>query len=625
MKLSISKILNYRITLVIICANLFIGFIFYSFAARLAENDFQKNIKVQIKHLSSTFSQQLWVFDLSSAEQLTDLIVEASNIKGLRLLDPKRKILIEKGVLSKDSAGYRQKELRFNGDNLVGYLELVFVKTSWEKQNFNLLIGLLGMVCITILLTIFMVSFLLNRHLTRPLNDLQQDMNRLTDGKFKSSKLASKTLEIQTIIDVFNRMTKSLAQREHQRDKVESERQELESQLHQKSKMEAIGVMAGGMAHNFNNNLSIILGYIELSKMKLPPQSEIGQFLDYAAIATMRSRDLVKQIMTYSRKNDKSQTLLQLSLLLKETISLITSTMPSSVKLQQYVSPDCIQSYIKADASQIQECLLNLCNNAVDAMEEQGRLILTLEQVDLQLKDISARFHCSPGNYLCLGVQDNGSGIPAEIQEKIFDPFFTTKELYKGTGMGLSTVQGIVEQHHGMITVESSVGQGTTFRLYFPVVDQRHREEVAVEDAKLQRGTERILIVDDDELIANLNGRMLSEMGYQVTVMTDSVEALKLFTANVHSFDLVMTDQTMPDMTGMELVQRIKLLRPQIPTILWTGYSSKVNKEEARHAGISAFLMKPTELPELSRVIKDVLKKLEFRGLESLAKEEKTT
>jgi PAS domain S-box-containing protein len=386
-----------------------------------------------------------------------------------------------------------------------------------------------------------------------------------------------------------------------------TERLNLEAQLRQKSKMEAVGVMAGGMAHNFNNNLSIILGNLELSKLKLPPQSEVGEFLDNAKIATVRSRDLVKQVMTYSRTEDPLQEPLQLSLLLEETISLLNSTIPTSVELQKLVSPDCAQGFIQADASQIQECLLNLCNNAVHAMNEKGELILRLERVELEQKDIPARYDCSPGAYLCLSVQDSGSGIPAEIQEKIFDPFFTTKALHEGTGMGLSTVQGIVEQHHGMIIVESGSEKKTSFCLCFPVVEPIQKEALAANGTVLQGGGERILVVDDDEMIADLHEQMLSEMGYQVTIETDSVEALRLFSANVDGYDLVMTDQTMPELTGVELIQKIKMLRSEIPTILCTGYSSKVDEESARYAGISAFMMKPVDLPELLQTIRRVL------------------
>lgn len=607
MKQSISKILIIRIAVVVTCINVLIALGFFTFSAQQAKQEFNLNIERQMQHLSGFFAQQLWIFNLSSAEQLASLTLNSSDVEGLRILDYGKNILIEKGSLNKAGVSYRQNELRFQEDNLVGYLEVSFNDTAWKSKQKDILITGICIVLTTILLTFLMVRFLLNRHLTKPLRDVQQDMNRLADGQFKSSSLVAKTEEIQSIINTFNKMASSLALREEQRDKAEEASGEFEIQLRQKYKMEAVGVMAGGMAHNFNNNLAIILGNLELSKMKLSPQGEIGEFLDNAQIAALRSRDLVKQIMTYSRKEAQSHASLQLALLLKETISLLKSTIPTSVNLQQEVSPDCEQAYIQADASQIQECLLNLCNNAVYAMEEQGELILRLERVELKQKDIPANHSCSPGDFLCLSVQDNGCGISVEIQEKIFDPFFTTKDLHQGTGMGLSTVHGIVEQHHGMITVESNVGLQTIFHLYFPVIDQSQNESVAVKVSELQRGSERILYVDDDKMVAHLSEQMLAEMGYQVTVMTDSLKALQLFSAAVDDFDLIITDQTMPDLTGQELIHEIKKLRPEIPTILCTGYSSKINGEKAHLAGISAFVMKPLEFVEFSKVIRDVL------------------
>lgn len=396
---------------------------------------------------------------------------------------------------------------------------------------------------------------------------------------------------------------KNITQQRH----AETERRELELQLRQKYKMEAVGVMAGGMAHNFNNNLSIILGNLELSKMKLSPQSEICELVDNAKIAVLRSRDLVKQIMTYSRKEEQQKAPLRLSLMIDETITLLKSTIPSSVYLQMNICPDSTQTYIQANASQIQEILLNLCNNAVHAMDEQGKINISLEAVELEQQHIPANSPCKPGHLLCLSVQDTGCGITADILDKIFDPFFTTKELYEGTGMGLSTVQGVMSQLQGMITVESHVGHGTTFKLYFPIVSQDQEVDIKNKEAVLLKGTEKILLVDDDEMLVDLYNRMLSSQGYQVTAMTNSVDALEHFIANADSFKLVITDQTMPDLTGKELIQNIKQIKPDISTILCTGYSSKVDEAEAKKIGADSFLMKPLDLAELLQTIRRVL------------------
>ena len=242
-------------------------------------------------------------------------------------------------------------------------------------------------------------------------------------------------------------------------------------------------------------------------------------------------------------------------------------------------------------------------------MDEKGELIIGLDESEPRNRELAARLSCMPGPYLCLSVQDNGCGIAPENLEKIFDPFFTTKDLHEGTGMGLSTVQGIVEQHHGLITVESCVGQGTTFMLYFPAVNQRQTEDVKGKESELLRGTERILYVEDDEMLASINGQMLSDMGYQVSVINDSVEALKLFSDDVDNFDLVITDQTMPELTGIELIQKIKRLRPRIPAILCTGYSSKVNEEEALQKGADVFLMKPVDFTKKLEVLRNLLEK----------------
>lgn len=393
-----------------------------------------------------------------------------------------------------------------------------------------------------------------------------------------------------------------------ERKLAEKQRQELEAQLRQKHKMEAVGFMAGGMAHNFNNNLSIILGNVELARMKQPAGSEAISFLENAQTAVSRSRDLVQKIITYSRQGIQKKVPTRLTEIIDETISLLQSTLPTTISLQKSYRPDCGTRLINADPSQIQEVLLNLCNNAVQAMDENGELKISLQPVDLQQKEVPAQFDCPPGRYAKFSVQDTGCGIPVEMLDKIFDPFFSTKEEYEGAGMGLATVQGIVARHDGLIKVTSLSGQGTTFDLYFPLLEETYKEEAStVQEEALPRGTERILFVDDDEMLANLGETLLSEMGYQVTTMTDSTEALELFAANADRIDLVITDQTMPNLTGKDLIQEIKQIRPDIPTILCTGYSSKINEEEAKELGINAFLMKPVGLSELQGIVRQLL------------------
>jgi len=386
-----------------------------------------------------------------------------------------------------------------------------------------------------------------------------------------------------------------------------SDRLATEAQLRQKHKMEAVGFMAGGMAHNFNNNLSIILGNVELSQIKQPPGSEVIQLLENAKIAVRRSRDLVQKIITYSRKGITHKAPIQLTTIIDDTLDLFNSTLPTTGTVEKSYSPDSSTLLVNADASQIQEVLINLCNNSVQAMDEEGKLMISLEPVDLEQKNIPAQYDCLAGHYAKLSIEDNGHGMPAEMLDHIFDPFYSTKEEYEGAGMGLSTVQGVVAQHGGLIKVSSVLNRGTKFNLYFPIIEQTTVEEPTSENTRILKGTERILFVDDEEMLATLGERLLSGIGYQVSMMTDSTEALKMFTANADRFDLVITDQTMPNLTGKGLIAEIKKVRADIPTILCTGYSSKIDEDEAAKLGISAFMMKPLDLPVLSQTIRKVL------------------
>ena len=388
-----------------------------------------------------------------------------------------------------------------------------------------------------------------------------------------------------------------------ERKKAEVQRLNLEKQLSQKHKMEAVGLMAGGMAHNFNNNLAIILGNLELSKMKLSDDSQIGPFIDNAKIATLRSRDLVQQIQAYSRNKQNEKISVVLPLIIQETVKLLRSTIPSTICLQQTGNADIT---INGDPSQIQEVLINLCNNAIQAMAEKGTLAISLARSVLRQEDIPVYYSCVAGNYAKISVSDTGTGMSGEIQQKIFDPFFTTKEVGEGTGMGLSTVQGIVSQHGGAIKVTSEIGVGTTFDLYLPIIENRLKESLQKISIS-PSGTEKILFLDDEEMLVNIWSKMLRQYGYQVTAMTDSRKALELFKNNPAQFDLVISDQTMPILCGKEFFKEIISIRPGMPTIISTGYTTQVTEEEAKHIGITAFCMKPLELPLLLQTIRQVL------------------
>jgi len=391
---------------------------------------------------------------------------------------------------------------------------------------------------------------------------------------------------------------------------AEAQRLDLEAQVAQKHKIEALGLMAGGMAHNFNNNLAIILGGIDLAQLKLPSDSAVLPLLDNAKIAVLRSRDLIQNILSYSRQGVLNRETVQMALVVDETLQLLRSTIPTTVKVNYQPNSACQDIKIQADATRIQEALINLCNNAIQAMEERGELTIALDSVQLQSRDIPAQYQCSPGFYLQLSVQDTGCGMSPDIIEKIFNPFFSTKSDDQGTGMGLASLQGMVLQQGGLIKVYSAPGEGSTFEIYFPISDSALPTPNPT-DISLPRGSEKIIFVDDDEILTNMGESMLAELGYQVCVMTSSSETMKLLQANSNYFDLLITDQTMPEMTGLELIRELRKISPGFPAILCTGYSSRVDEGRASQLGINAFLMKPLELTELAQTVRKVLDSLD--------------
>jgi CheY-like chemotaxis protein len=377
--------------------------------------------------------------------------------------------------------------------------------------------------------------------------------------------------------------------------------------------MEAMGYMAGGIAHNFNNNLSVILGNVELAQSELEQinlenNNDVLFFLENAKTAVFLSRDLVQKILTYSCKAMQSKAPMPLTGIIDETVRLLQSTLPSTINLQKICSSDGDTKLVNVDRSQVQEILINLCNNAVHSMNEKGDLIIRLDFIELEGKNIPVQYDCPSGHYAKITVQDSGCGIAPELLEKIFDPFFSTKEAFEGAGLGLSTVQGIVAQHGGIIKIESHLNKGTSVEIFFPFSEGSYQEEEQLDESHFfSKGTEHILYVDDDPILAALGKRMLEKGGYSVLTMTSSQEALKLFESKAALIDLVIIDQTMPEMTGIELIVEIKQIRPDIPTILCTGYSAKINEELAQDIGISSFIKKPFALPQLLEITRRVL------------------
>lgn len=390
-------------------------------------------------------------------------------------------------------------------------------------------------------------------------------------------------------------------------ESLEEEIRKRTTELYQAQKMEAIGTLAGGIAHDFNNMLASIIGYTEMAMEQLSPEGQPYDDLENVLDAANSATDLVKQILTFSRQDDVDTHPVLVQDVLRQVIKLLRATFPTSITVEDEIDQYCKPVF--ADPSQIQQVLMNLCTNAKQAIEtDVGTIAITLNQVgglpESLRQDPDTN---SPDEYLCLSVADTGKGIEKNLIDKIFEPFYTTKPIGKGTGLGLSVVHGIVTAIDGVIQVKSTPEVGTEFRIYIPVIDEFEGAERKQTADFIAGGSERILLVDDDPRLVTILDRALSGMGYRVTSMTDSTAAMKVFEQDPEAFDLVLTDMTMPKLTGKDLAERMLQLRPDIPVIMCTGYSEVMDSHEAKVIGIRKFIMKPIVKKDLGVILRSVL------------------
>ena len=392
------------------------------------------------------------------------------------------------------------------------------------------------------------------------------------------------------------------------RKQIEEDRQRLESQLRQMQKMDAIGTLAGGIAHEFNNMLTAILGFAQLAKTHASETSPVSQYLQAVETAGQRAQSLVQQLLAFSRPSAHDRQPIALALVIQEAIELLRATLPATIDIRQQLAS--ASSMVLADATQIYQVLMNLGANAEYAMRKTGG-ILEISVDDIEIDDASAALHANlqPGSYVRLRVRDTGVGMPEDVVERIFEPFYTTKGAGKGTGMGLAIVHGIVGSHDGVITVDSAPGAGSVFSLYLPQIASEAAPAADPSEPVIPQGAGCILLVDDEEMLARLGQGLLQHLGYEVVAHTSSIDALQTFKSNPHRFDVVITDQTMPAMTGATLVEELRGIRPEIPIILCTGFSHLVNAEKARALDVDAFVMKPGVTQELAVTIQRVLEK----------------
>ena len=376
------------------------------------------------------------------------------------------------------------------------------------------------------------------------------------------------------------------------------------AQLQQTQKMEAIGTLASGIAHDFNNILSAIIGYAELVRMDLGEPSGVRRNLDQLLAAGDRAKSLVQQILAFSRQTDTAVQPTQIRLVIMEALKLIRASLPSCVRIQPKLSS---RSFVRCDPTQIHQICINLLTNAGQAMGEDGGII-TVRLDDVALDETFTAFHprTKPGGYVRFSVTDTGSGIPDAVIGKIFDPFFTTKPAGRGTGMGLSVVHGIVTALDGAITVHNQVSRGCRFDVYLPVCMGK-TDDLPVVAEEMPTGVERVLFVDDEVFQADVGHQLLARLGYDVTASTDSVEALSLFEKDPSAFDLVVTDMTMPRLSGKRLAQRMRAIRPDVPMILCSGFSSSIDESNIGEMGFSAYLKKPLMIKEMADAVRQAL------------------
>jgi len=383
------------------------------------------------------------------------------------------------------------------------------------------------------------------------------------------------------------------------------EKLNIEAELLHTQKMETIGTLAGGVAHDFNNILFPIVGHAEMLLEDVPKDSPFRDSLKEIYTSALRAKDLVKQILTFSRQEKSELKLMKMQPIIKEALKLIRSTIPTTIEIKQDINSGC--GVIKADPTQIHQIVMNLSTNAYHAMEDTGgELQIRLKEIKSEKFDL-INSDIEPGIYACLTIADTGVGMNKDLTEKIFDPFFTTKKQGKGTGMGLSVVHGIVMRMNGAIQVYSEPGKGTQFHVYLPLEKGLSEKQGVNLKIKIQGGTEQILLIDDEEAILTMEKRMLERLGYKVTSRTNSLEALGSFRDSPDKFDLVITDMAMPNMPGDELSVELTKIRPDIPVLLCTGFSETMSKEKAAFLGIKGFLLKPIVMKDIAQKIRELL------------------
>ncbi len=488
----------------------------------------------------------------------------------------------------------------------------------------------IAMLSLVIFIFGVIAAFFISTAITRPLNKMIRIIEQISHGDLSQRILYTSGDELGKLASSFNLMIENLenssGQLEQLNNNLEQEVAErteklqeeidqrwlaqqgkikLEEQLRQAQKMESIGTLAGGIAHDFNNILTAVIGYTELTLPLLEEGSRSKSNLENVLAASMRAKDLIKKILTFSRKSENRRLPICLDKVVGEALTLIRSTLPSTIEI--FIDLPHMENVVLANESEIHQIVMNLCTNAAHAMRGNGgTLRVELKEVYLSSDSVAGK-SLKAGTYQRLTISDTGCGMHPAIMSRIFEPYFTTKKEGDGTGMGLSMVHGIIKSCGGDITVYSEPDKGSTFNIFLPIVHTTEGTAALESTEPIRGGTERILVVDDEPAIVELEKDILVELGYQVTACESSVAAYNIFVAAPDSFDMVISDQTMPRMTGLQMVHKIRQIKAGIPILLCSGFSEVVNEDTYKSFEIDAFLMKPIIKNDFSRLVRAVL------------------
>lgn len=605
---------------------------------------FRKNAQAQlvgkadeiVSSLTQTLAVPLWNFDDKTIESIGTTYSQQEIISFLDIVDSNDTVFFQFNKENTVSSLERTGTIHYQGEDVgsysIGFSRDQYATFAVAFLRQSLLLIALNLVALLCIIGFFTKGILESRiqQFSDLIEKFQKNKYQFPDGyvpvrEFKVffsvlSNMADQIkarmedlershdeleLRVQERTSDLAKVNEDLKREVVERKQAEKERETLEAQLLQSQKMEAIGTLAGGIAHDFNNILGAILGYAEMAQEEVVKDSTAYQDLEKVVVAGNRAKDLVTQILAFSRQTKSEQRPLQPQPIVKECIKLLRSSIPTTISIEQEIDPAC--RMIKADPIQLHQVIMNLCTNAFQAMEKEGgSLMVTLERVELRKNDLQDVPSMQPGFYVVLTVKDTGPGIDPVLLKNIFEPYFTTKEVGKGTGMGLAVVHGIVKNHGGFIRLKSKIDKGTSFMVAFPELLEAE-EEALVEEQPVPTGNENILLVDDEEFLVDIVTQILTSLGYSVTGVTSSVAALELFNKQPDHFDLIITDQTMPQMTGVALSKEILRCRPQTPILLCTGFSGVVSRKEIRDLGIKGLVMKPMVKKDIAPLIRKVL------------------